>query len=391
MSEEITNIDTTTEVANNEIVEANASEVNDTTNVVENAEDNNVDDGNDEMKKFIEKGQTLNERLAHAMSTFIDNVDPSTLTFADVSVMLDNMKAMMGTLEGMWSTQKSMYNITDEHIKRLTEFNYEHRTKEEDFVPEEGKVYDRYNGIDHLTESDVIDIFGKDSSIISEKHSDTISTIKNLLETFFSWLSSLKEYHIIYNGYMDMIEESENKNMSMLKEKAEACEDEEKKAKMLDIYNEYYSMKYLDFLQNKISEKNRGYILKAFTDEKKIQYWLNRGKEKLEEIKFSSRFILEISQFETRFLPEKYHGQNNILLLYFLHSIIYADLKNSKSKDKAKIVAFVIAMDRLIRNCWNDEIRERIINNVIAFEDQFVDEVSKNNNVKKEEDKNGNN
>lgn len=391
MSEEITNTNTTTEVANNEIVEASASEVNDTTNIVESIEDNNVDDGNNEIKEFVKKGQTLNERLAHAMSTFIDNVDPSTLTFADVSVMLDNMKAMMGTLETMWSTQKSMYNITDEHIKRLTEFNYEHRTKEEDFVPEEGKVYDRFNGITHLTESDVIDIFGKDSSIISEKHSDTISTIKNLLETFFSWLSSLKEYHIIYNGYMDMIEESENKNMSMLKEKAESCEDEEKKAKMLSAYNEYYSIKYLDFLQNKISEKNRGYILKAFTDEKKIQYWLNRGKEKLEEIKFSSRFILEISQFETRFLPEKYHGQNNILLLYFLHSIIYADLKNSKSKDKAKIVAFVIAMDRLIRNCWNNEIRERIINNVIAFEDQFVDEVSKNNNVKKEEDENGNN
>lgn len=388
MSEEIMNNADTTDT-NNEIIETNTSDANEASNTVENVENNDVNDGNDKMKEFVEKGQTLNERLGHAISTFIDNVDPSTLTFADVSAILDNMKVMMGTLEDMWHAQKSMHNITDDHIKRLTEFNYEHRTKEEDFVPEEGKVYDHYNGIDHLTESDVIDIFGKDSSIISEKHSDTISSIKNLLETFFSWLSSLKEYHIIYNGYMDMIEESENKNMSMLKEKAEACEDEEKKAKMLDIYNEYYSMKYLDFLQNKISEKNRMYILKAFTDERKIQYWLNRGKEKLEKIKFSSKFILEISQFETRFLPEKYHKQNNILLLYFLHSIIYSDLKDSKSKDKAKIVAFVIAMDRLIRNRWNDEIRERIINNVIAFEDQFVDEVLKNNNVKKEEDENG--
>lgn len=396
MSEELTN--NNVEVKNEEevnIEEVNNTEVDTSSETVDNNEEN-IDDDEDiiEQKKIMEefdkKGKDLSDRLAHALSSFIDNVDPTTLTFADVSALLDNMKVMMGTLETMWFTQKSTYGITDDHIKKLMEFNYEHRVKEEDFVSEEGKTYDHYNGIDCITESDVINIFGEGSAIIEKKHENTISNIKNILETFFAWLSALKEYNNIYNGYMDLVEESENKNMDKLKERAEACENEEQKANMLAIYDEYYRMKYLDFLQNKISEKNRGYILKAFTDEKKVQYWLNRGREKLEEIKFSAKFILEISQFETRFLPEKYHGQNNILLLYFLHSIIYADLKNSKSKDKAKIVAFVIAMDRLIRNRWSDEIRERIINNVIAFENQFVDEVSKNNNIKKE-DKNDNN
>ena len=87
----------------------------------------------------------------------------------------------------------------------------------------------------------------------------------------------------------------------------------------------YYNKKYIDFIADPLSEIEIERLVKNYNDGKKIQYYTNRAIDKLKSIHVSTKFILEISQFEKRFLPEEYHGNSNILLLWFMQKIIFSD------------------------------------------------------------------
>jgi hypothetical protein len=134
----------------------------------------------------------------------------------------------------------------------------------------------------------------------------------------------------------------------------------------------YYRNKYCDFLQDELDEKTIKRLVDTFSNAKKIGYWIDKCCGKLNQMKISSMVIAELSQFEKRFLPEKYHNQNNIFLLYFLSIIAYLDTYDKKNHDRTKVVCLTFGLDRLIRNKWSPEIRERILVNMMCFQDQFA-------------------
>lgn len=294
----------------------------------------------------------------------------------DMNQMLSNMKNLISSVEMMWKSYQSMYHIDDDMLKKLTEFNLANRVEPTEEDKKNNTKFDSFNGLDKLTEEDVISIFGADNDIISENdHTETVKTIKAVIDTFYAWINSSREFRSAYDQYMDLIEKNELDKMAELKEIAEKEEDQEKKAKILEAYDLFFKIKYLDFLRDPVDESQMKYVIGAYTNEDKIKYQIERGKEKLQKLGFSSMFVLEMSKFEDRFLNEKYKKQSNILLAHFLNMIVYGDLKNSKSLDRSQAIAFVIALDRIARNCWKPEIRDRIIGNIEALEEQYLEPV----------------
>lgn len=298
-----------------------------------------------------------------------------SITIEDMNKLISYLGNMVGTIEQMLTNYRAIYKMGDSEFKALYDFNMEHREERPEDVSEE--KYDRFNGLDKLTEEDVVKIFGKDSPIIEPEHTKTIDNIKKVVDTFISFLTGQQQYNLVYNNYTQLIEDNENDRMNELKEMAEKETNEDTKAKMLKAYNEYYAIKYLDFLKEPMEPKVVEIISGNFVRADKIKYWITRGTERLEQMKFSTKFILELSKFETRFLDPKYKEQDNILLMWFLHKLIYSDLNSDSSKDKAALVSFMITMDRLIRNQWKDDIKERIMNNIIELEEQFLEPVAK--------------
>lgn len=296
-----------------------------------------------------------------------------TVTIEDMNGLIIHMKDMLGIVEQMWMNYKETYSITDEHLKALAAFNAEHCTPKS----ETDENYDHFNGFDKLTSDDIIRIFGENSLIGKEANEATIKNIKQIVDSYFSWLSGTRQFQQLNNNYINLIEENENLKMGELKKIADAETDPEKKEKMLKAYNEYYAIKYLDFLKEPIDDFRKSIMNQQFVNADKINYLIERTKEKLEEMKFSSMFVLELSNFEKRFLDEKYKDQNNILLLWFLNQVVYGDLKNKEKKDRIKVVTFVLTMDRFIRKQWSAEVNERILNNIIGLEDQMSESITK--------------
>lgn len=322
---------------------------------------------------------------------------------AQLAKLMKQMRDIMGLMESHWKAAKEEFKLTDTHMKSLYQFNEEHRDPppEGNDPDESTKGYDQFNGLNKISEEKVLEIFGKGHPIIAHylnskpdpeiggslsvqydepvlnMHQVTIDRIKSVVMDFFNWLSARKEYSQIYDGYMRLIEAQEDDNLEALRLAAEKEEDPEKRIKMQESVELYYNRKYLDFLAEPLDEIVLDRLIKAFSDSAKIEYWISRARTRLKQLGISDKVILEISQFEKRFLPEEYHSQSNILLLYFLSVIAYTDAYDKKGDDRVKVVCMVYGLDKFIRNVWDNEIRERIMNNVIAFQEQFMGKLPK--------------
>jgi hypothetical protein len=263
-------------------------------------------------------------------------------------------------------------------MKLLYGYNEEHaQPMPEGLSEEEAAKWDPFNGLDSLTEEKALEIFGEGHPIIGLEHTITMDRVKSVIQDFFSWMTAVREYRQIHDSYMELIELSEEKEIESLKEYRDKVEDPEKKEQIQKAVDLYYNRKYMDFLAEPLSDKQIGILVKAYSDEKKIGYWIERARVKLNQLKISPKVILEVAQFEKRFLPEEYHGQVNILLLHFINMVVYSDVYNKADSQRNKVVCMVFGLDKIIRNVWPAETRERIINNIITFEKQFVGKLPK--------------
>ena len=318
-------------------------------------EDNN---GDDENQLLFEEG---NEGI-------LDNYSSE-----QIRSMIKEAGNIVSIMESNWRTSEKEFKLKDEHMKKLHVFNMNHRKEKPDNVSEE--EWDFFNGLDSLTDDDIIDIFGEEHPIIGIHHDQTIDRIKDVTGDFFNWMNALKEYNMIQAAYMELIDSNEEKEIEKLKVLAENESDPEKKSKMQSSIDSYYSNKYLDFLRDELSEKDKNMLVNVYGDNKKCEYWINRTRDKMNQLRINNKFILEISQFEKRFLPEKYHVCSNMLLLYFMKMIIYANTGDPKDIDRTRSIAMVLCLDNVVRNIYKDEKKERILNNIMAYLDQIYDQI----------------
>lgn len=295
------------------------------------------------------------------------------VSMKNIVALMRQVGEMVKIMEAQWSSSKEEFKLTDSHMKQLYQYNEEHKKEMPDYLTEEEKQdWDHFNGLDNIPEEKVLEIFGEDHPIIGVMNTQTVDRIKSVTNEFFTWMSTLKEYGQINDAYLELVETQEESQVSSLKEVMEKEEDPDKKKKMSDSIDLYYNRKYLDFLADELTDKEVDRLVKAFSDKNKIEYWLKRSQDKLKQLKISTKIILEISQFEKRFLPEKYHKQNNIFLLYFMQNIIFCNCSDKNDPNRHKAVCMVLMLDRIVRNTTNEEIRTRVLNNIMAFEDQFI-------------------
>ena len=278
-------------------------------------------------------------------------------------------------MRNVWESDMEEYKVTVDHMNQLYQYNVQNRISKEDSVLKEGEEYDILNGLNKIPMDEIKKIFGEDHTIIGVDGSQTIDRIKTVAGDYFNWVSMMKEYTQLHNAYLTLIEFEEDKKMEEMRKLAEKEEDDEKRMKMLRSIDTYYSNKYLDFLGDELKERSFKGILSAFSDERKVDYWIKRTRDKLKQLKLSSKFILEISQFEKRYLEEKYHKASNILLLYFMNKIIYSNMYETNSIDRAQCICMVITLDNLICNRLDDERKERVLNNVKALVGKFIDKL----------------
>lgn len=339
------------------------------------SEETNVTTMENEQVESPAEEVTTEETVPEEKVAIADSENPmDEMSMQNVTAMLKQAEMMLGTMRSIWESDMREYKVNDSHMKLLHQWNEQHREPmPEGLTEKEQEEWDLFNGLDSITEEEVIKIFGEGHQIIGVDHSQTIDRIKAVNGDFFGWLSCMKEYRQIHDAYLMLIEAEEEKNIEKLRLVAEAEQDPEKKAKLLDDVESYYRNKYLDFLADPMDKKDLDRLVKAFTDSKKIEYWLNRTRDKLKQLKISSNFILETSQFEKRFLEEKYHKCSNILLLYFMQTIIYCDAYDKKDVGRMRSVCMVFALDNFIRNQWKEDKKERVLNNVRAFCDQIID------------------
>jgi hypothetical protein len=305
--------------------------------------------------------------------------DPlNALTEQQLRGLMGQVREMMGMLESQWNSTREEFKLTDTHMKLLYAYNEENRQPMPEGLSEEESIkWDVFNGLNSISEEKVLEIFGQEHCIIGVQHSVTVDRIKSAVLDFFSWMTSVKEYRQIHDGYMELIELGEEKEIEKLKQYTALEQDPAKKAQMQAAIDLYYNRKFLGFLAEPLQEGPLAILVKAFSDPKKIQYWLDRSRKKLGQLKISSKFILEISQFEKRFLPEEFHHQSNILLIYFMNLIVFSDVYDKKDPARNKVACMVFGLDKFIRGVWAPEVREVILNNIIEFQKQFIGKLPK--------------
>lgn len=291
-----------------------------------------------------------------------------------VEELLKQAEFMVHIMEAQWNASVRELKIKDEHMKMLTKWNDDHKTNmPENLSDEERAEWDHWNGIDSITDEEIDRIFGADHPIHGVDHSQTLDRIKGVCKDFLGWITTLREYRNIHDAYLQLLELEEEKNIEVLRKKAEDETDPEKKKAFEDSIDTYYNRKYLEWLAKPLDEKGRNRILIALQDPKKIEYWVKRCRDKLDQLKISQKFIFEIASFEKRFLEEKYRKCDNILVLYFMNLCGYCKASYKDDDARIKTVCMVVALDAFIRNQWTEEKKERILNNIRAFEDQFID------------------
>lgn len=291
--------------------------------------------------------------------------------------MMRQMADMIKIMEQSWNSTRDEFKLSDSHLKMLYQFNEENRVPMPDNLTDEQKnEWDHFNGLDKLTDEDIINVFGNDHPIIGVHHDQTVDRIKDSVNEFFAYLSALREYRQVNDAYLMLVDQEEEKEIAKLKVMMEEETDPEKKVMMKESIDLYYDRKYIRFIAE-ADEKTVEALTHAFSDEKKITYWLNRGQDKLAQLKISSKFILEISQFEKRFLPEKYHKLSNMVLLYTLRSLIYTDCtdKNKSNHERNKIICIIMALDKIVQGRCTEEVKNIILENICEFLDKFIDKV----------------
>lgn len=301
---------------------------------------------------------------------------------AEEAVKLPRFKTMLGTMQqtkqmvdffqSTWDSAKEEFGVTDDQMAKLIEYNNATRVPREEGQTDD--EYDDLNGLTGIPMERLEEIFGKGSKLFGVDHSQTIDRVRYAANLFEQLFMVLREYRQAEESFSEALDDSEKRSIEYLQRAAEDESDPEKRDRAKASLETYMKVKYLGFL-TELSEADQGRIVSTFFNEQRLKYLLERGRNQLVRAKIPEMIILELSGFERRCLPEKYHGQNNLMLLTLLQLAGYGKPADNPEV-KRRISALTIGLDKLIRKQLTGEDLERTMSNVLAFEDMFVDQIA---------------
>lgn len=301
-----------------------------------------------------------------------ESITPNTLR--DLRNMLKQVGDVVQIFESTWMSTKQRFNLSNDNMKELFAYNNNHRYPKPDPMPE-NETYDEFNGLDNITDEEIEKIFGTEHEIYGVEHGVTVQRIKEACNDLNQWTSTLAEYKDIYKQFMVLGELNEEKEIKKLKVICEKEEDPVKKEALNKSINKYYYFKNLEFMAEALDEDKKKRLLSAYSDKDKITYWMKRSEDKLHQMNISAKFILEISQFEKRFMDYKYHKCSNFILLYFMNLVTFCDVKRKNDPDRPKVQAMVFALNGIVMKNISEERVNILIGNIEKFLDQVIDDI----------------
>ena len=301
-------------------------------------------------------------------------------TLSGLSKLMQEAKGLLKIQEQLWSQISEEFEISDDQLKAVLEYNDGTLSMPEVKQDEEGndldgeKEYDPLNGLDGIPAERVLDIFGKDSPIIGLTHSQTVDRLKSAVRTFYEMYFCQMEYRKLEREFALEIERQEQDSLELLQKAAQNNDDPEKQAKAQAALDQFLSNKYLGFIAEQLEGRDVKWLVSAYSDQSKIRYSLEKSRRTLQQIGIAESIILQLSNFEKRLLPEKYHSQSNLLLLKFLGMVVHQKPQEDKMA-RHRIISFVLGIDKLIKRSWSEEEHEKVLNNLIMFEDQLIGKI----------------
>lgn len=285
-----------------------------------------------------------------------------------IEKLMRNVKDMLSIVEQRWAATRDEFKLSMDSVNKAMAYNSQHAEHKPEDWPED-TPFDAFNGIDKMTEEEAEEIFGKEAPIIGVTHDITKSRIKETLDDFYTWSSCMQEYHEVTNTYNELQELKEDAYIQELTNIYENETDPEKKAEMKKSLDEYHRMKTLTFIHDWLDDETIQRVKEMMHDSKKATYLINRGRDKLKQLGISQSFILEIAQYESRFMNQD-KSLDNVILSTFMNKIVYNSLVND-TKLRSQAAAFVIGMDRMVRGNIKQELKDAINNNLITFVAKF--------------------
>jgi hypothetical protein len=285
-----------------------------------------------------------------------------------IEKLMRNVKDMLSIVEQRWAATRDEFKLSMDNINKAMAYNSQHAEHKPEDWPED-TPFDVFNGIDKMTEEEAEEIFGKEAPIIGVTHDITKSRIKETLDDFYTWTSCMQEYHEVTNTYNELQEIKEDAYIQELTNIYENETDPEKKAEMKKSLDEYHRMKTLTFIHDWLDDETIKRVKEMMHDSKKATYLINRGRDKLKQLGISQNFLLEIAQYESRFMNQD-KSLDNVILSTFMNKIVYNSLVND-AKLRSQAAAFVIGMDRMVRGNIKQELKDAINNNLITFVTKF--------------------
>lgn len=335
-----------------------------------------------EEKKVIEfpTEENVDQSTENVSDNSIDTSDP--LSDENIKSVKGTIKSLMQTvqvIQNIWIDTKNQYQLTSEQMYKLHKFNQDHLNPRSEKEDEE---WDEFNGICKLQVSDAKEIFGDNhhfTKSVSVGMDGILDIIKDAFADYINYIRFTKELQDTDIAYRKLLDMREERDMLTLAAVIKKEEDPEKKSAMQKSIDQYFNVKFLGYLSDPLPDTEKKMLVDAFGDVKKIEYYLNRSRDKLTQMGMSQTFILEVSNLEKIHLPERYHMLSNMTLLYFMRAIIHTDVADNISKSKKyerdKIVAMINALDIIIRKTGTVESIQKIKDNIMAFLDQLIDDV----------------
>lgn len=284
---------------------------------------------------------------------------------------LRSTKTMVDFFQSTWDDAKREFGITDDQMAELIRYNNEVRLPKADDQTDED--YDELNGLLTVPAEKLEEIFGHGSKLFGVDHTQTIDRVRYAANLFEQLFMVLREYRQVETAMSEAMDESEKLSVEYLRQVAENETDPEKRARAQASLDKYLSIKYLSFLTH-LDDNVRSQVVKTFYDQRRIRYVLERGRNQLKRAKIPEMVILELSSFEKRCLPEKYHRQSNLMLLTLLQLAAYGKPADNQEV-KRQVTALTLGLDKLIRGQLSEEDRELTMANILTFEDSFLEAI----------------
>ena len=300
-----------------------------------------------------------------------------TVNPQDYSVIKDMMKEMEDwnkmLKDETHSILKNSYGLTnfaimgiipysDEKIENMTleevhAFIEKYKDHSVNYIPEIETVEDGIKMMKEVKELQMnLYTAEQESAKLKEQSND-------ILNEYFEYLSS-----------PEIIEARRNR-LNKMKELAANETDEVKKKAMLRMIDSMEQADTFEFIFKRLYNdaiKESESVIKAFFDEKRGSYVIDRYKKKITKFGFDEKLYKYFFNLEENFLDEKYHVFNNLFLFYYMRFVAYADPYNKT--DKLYVQSFTSALANMIYHKFNSTMEEqKFIHIIEKFEDFFVD------------------